>query len=150
MDFLQNLDSSFISFAKKYYGLVARSALFVIYFGFGLLKLAGLSPANDLALGFATKMGFGFISYELYAALAFIECLIGIMILFPKLVRPTILLMITHMLVVSSPLALYPEATWVQPLVPNLEGQYIIKNVALVALALGLVAYTKPLIKSAR
>ena len=46
------------------------------------------------------------------------------------------------------PLLLYPEAVWTRPLlVPNLEGQYIIKNAALVALALGLVATTTPLSK---
>jgi uncharacterized membrane protein YkgB len=66
---------------------------------------------------------------------------------FPKLTRLAILVMAAHMVLVSSPLILYPEAVWVRPFVPNLEGQYIIKNAALVALALGLVAATTPLSK---
>ncbi|MEO6513312.1 MAG: hypothetical protein ABIR37_01360 [Candidatus Saccharimonadales bacterium] len=43
-----------------------------------------------------------------------------------------------------------PELAWVKPLVPTLEGQYIIKNVLLVAIALGVAAQTKPLAKPKR
>lgn len=145
MSSLAKFDHIFITFAKNHYALIARIALFVIYFYFGLLKIIGLSPANDLAIGFAEKMGFGFIAHELFILLAIVECLIGIMILFPRLTRVAILVMLLHMILVCSPIVLYPEATWSAPFVPNLEGQYIIKNAALVALALGLVASTKPI-----
>jgi uncharacterized membrane protein YkgB len=42
------------------------------------------------------------------------------------------------------PLILLPNMTWTGPFVPTLEGQYIIKNVVLLALALTIVAGTKP------
>ncbi len=142
------LDIAFITFARRHYGWIARVSLFVIFFYFGLLKLLGLSPASVLALGFAERMGAGNYALELFYLLAVVECIIGLMMLFPRLTRPAILLMAVHVFVVSSPLLLYAEATWQQPLVPNLEGQYIIKNAALVALALGLVATTTPLRKS--
>jgi uncharacterized membrane protein YphA (DoxX/SURF4 family) len=145
MSFLHSFDTAFISFARKYYSPIARGALFLIFFLFGFLKLLGLSPASDLALGFAGKMGMGAYAHELFITLAFIECLIGLMILVPKLTRPTIFIMFLHMVLVSAPLLLYPEAVWSSAFVPNLEGQYIIKNIALVALALGLVANTTPL-----
>ena len=90
-------------------------------------------------------MGVGAYGNELFVALAFVECAIGLMMLLPKLTRVTLFIMFVHMLVVSAPVVLYPEAVWTSPFVPNLEGQYIIKNAALVALALGLVAGTKPL-----
>lgn len=125
--------------------MLARLSLFVIYFYFGFLKLVGLSPASDLAIGFATQMGAGAIAHQLFLALAVVECVIGLLILFPKFTRVAIGLMLLHMVLVCAPLFLYPEAVWQSPLVPNLEGQYIIKNTALVALALGLVAYTPPL-----
>lgn len=144
---IRTFDHAFITFAKRHYQWIARSSLFVIFFYFGFLKLVGLSPANDLALGFATKMGMGAYAMELFYALAIVECAIGVMMLIPTLTRLAIFVMAAHMLIVSAPLLLYPEATWVRPLVPNLEGQYIIKNAALVALALGLVASTKPLTK---
>lgn len=142
---LHSLDQAFIAFARRHYEWIARASLFVIFFYFGFLKLVGLSPAGDLALGFAEHMGMGAYAMELFYLLAAVECAIGIMMLIPKLTRITILVMAIHMTLVSSPLLLYPEAVWVRPLVPNLEGQYIIKNGALVALALGLVATTKPL-----
>lgn len=141
----KRIDHSFIAFAKRHYQWIARASLFVIFFYFGFLKLVGLSPADDLALGFAAKMGMGNYAMELFYLLASIECAIGLMMLVPKLTRLTLLIMALHMVLVSSPLLLYPEAVWVRPLVPNLEGQYIIKNAALVALALGLVASTKPI-----
>lgn len=145
MSSLQKFDRWFISFAKSYYPVIARVALFVIYFYFGFLKLVGFSPASDLALGFANKMGMGMYGHELFIALAFVECLIGLMILIPKFTRPAIFIMLGHMVLVCAPIILYPEAVWSAPFVPNLEGQYIIKNAALVALALGLVAHTHPL-----
>ncbi len=142
---LHKVDAGFIAFAQRNYQWIARVGLFVIFFYFGFLKLIGLSPADDLALGFANKMGMGDYAMELFYLLAAVECAIGILLLIPRLTRIAILIMAMHMLLVSSPLLLYTEAVWVRPLVPNLEGQYIIKNAALVALALGLVAGTKPI-----
>jgi uncharacterized membrane protein YphA (DoxX/SURF4 family) len=142
---LSTIDRTFISLAGRHYQWIARASLAVIFFYFGFLKLVGLSPADDLALGFATKMGMGEYAMELFYVLAGVECLIGLLILVPRLTRIAIGVMALHMLLVSSPLLLYPEAVWSGLLVPNLEGQYIIKNAALVALALGLVATTAPL-----
>jgi uncharacterized membrane protein YphA (DoxX/SURF4 family) len=142
---IRKIDMNFIAFARANYSWIARGSLFIIFFYFGFLKLIGLSPADELAIGFATKMGMGAYAMQLFYVLAFVECIIGIMMLIPKLTRITLLIMALHMVLVSAPLVLYPEAVWVQPFVPNLEGQYIIKNAALVALALGLVATTKPL-----
>lgn len=147
MSTLEKFDRQFIHFAKRNYAWIARASLFVIYFYFGFLKIIGASPASDLAIGFATKMGMGEYAHELFLALAYVECLIGLMILVPKLTRIALFVMFGHMLLVCAPIVLYPEAVWHAPFVPNLEGQYIIKNAALVALALGLIATTKPLAK---
>lgn len=147
MSFLHSFDNWFIDFAKKHYSWLARLSLFIIYFCFGFLKIIGVSPANNLAIGFADKMGMGVFANELYVALAVVECLIGLLILIPGFTRIALFLMFGHMLLVCAPIVLYPEAVWKSPFVPNLEGQYIIKNAALVALALGLVATTKPLRK---
>ncbi len=150
MSILESFDRRFIAFAKTNYAWLARVALFIIYFYFGFLKVIGASPANDLALGFVAKMGMGAYAQELYVALACIECVIGVLILIPKCTRIAIFLMLGHMLIVCAPLVLYAEAVWKAPFVPNLEGQYIIKNAALVALALGLVAHTPPLAKTTK
>lgn len=142
---LSVVDQTFIAFAQRHYQWIARVSLALIFFYFGLLKIIGLSPADDLALGFAERMGMGAYSMELFYFLAVVECVIGLLIVITRFTRIAIAVMAVHMLLVSSPLLLYPEAVWVRPLVPNLEGQYIIKNAALVALALGLVAGTPPI-----
>lgn len=143
MQSLTNLANWFVNFSEQNYVWIARIALFITFFYFGLLKLIGASPAGDLAIGFATKMGMGGLANELYLALAVVECLIGVLFLIPKLTLLVVPLMLGHMIMVSAPILLYPEAVWTEPFVPNLEGQYIIKNVALVALALGVVASLK-------
>lgn len=147
MSMLETFDHRFIEFAKNNYAWLARIALCIIYFYFGFLKVIGASPADDLALGFVAKMGMADFAQPLYIALAGVECVIGILILIPKFTRFAIFLMLGHMVIVCAPLILYAEAVWKAPLVPNLEGQYIIKNIALVVLALGLVAHTPPLAK---
>jgi uncharacterized membrane protein YkgB len=79
-----------------------------------------------------------------FNVLAVFECVIGILFLFPRLTRLVIPLLIIHVLIVCSPLVLVPHLAWVKPFVPTLEGQYIIKNVLLVAVAIGVAAQTQP------
>lgn len=147
MSDIEKFDHAFIKFAQNNYAWLARVSLFIIFFAFGFLKLIGLSPASNLALDFAAHMGLGAYGQELFYGLAIVECAIGILILLPRFTRIAIGIMLFHMVLVCSPLILYPSAVWQSLFVPNLEGQYIIKNAALVALALGLVAQTKPLKK---
>ena len=142
---LQKFDKKFISFSKRWFNPLARGALFVIFFYFGLLKLLGLSPAEGLAATLVTKTVGAAYFQQLFMALAVFECLIGILFLVPKATRIVIFLMLIHMLIVCSPLVLAPEAVWNAPFVPNLDGQYVIKNMALIVLAIGLVAQTTPL-----
>lgn len=141
----KDIDHGFISFANKWYEPLARCAFFVIFFYFGFLKLVGMSPADELARSFVEVMGLGMYFNELFFLLALVECVIGILFLVPKFTRIVILLLFGHMLVVCSPLVFVASVSWSAPLVPSLEGQYIIKNIALVVLALGLVSRTTPL-----
>ena len=54
-------------------------------------------------------------------------------------------MLLIHMAIVCSPLILVRELAWSHSLVPSLEGQYIIKNVVIVALAVGIAAQSQPL-----
>ncbi len=142
---LRTFDKKFISLARRWFNPLARTALFVIFFYFGLLKLLGLSPAEGLAATLVAKTVGSEYFHQLFFALSIFECLIGLLFLIPKATRLVIFLMLVHMVIVCSPLVLAPEAVWSAPLVPNLDGQYVIKNMALIVLAIGLVAQTKPL-----
>ena len=75
---------------------------------------------------------------------AIYEMLIGISFLIPRLARFAIALLIPHMVMTTLPLIFLPAMTWQSILVPTLEGQYIIKNLVIVALAMGVAAHLHP------
>lgn len=143
----EQIDDWIINTAKRLYMPVARFAFFIIFFYFGFLKIVGLSPASPLAEALTVKtIGMQYFDAS-FLILAVIECLIGILFLIPKTTRVVIFLLFVHMAVVCSPLLLVPEHVWSGFLVPNLEGQYIIKNIALIAIAIGIAAHVTPLEK---
>lgn len=118
------------------YGLhFLRISIAVIFIWFGALKFVpGLSPAEALIY---ESMPSWVPMPIFYPLLAVWEVVIGVGFLFGgRLLRPTILLMLLHMPGTASPLVLNPDAVWtVFPFGLTLEGQYIIKNVALVSAA---------------
>lgn len=146
---IKNIDIKIIGWLRRAFLPFARIAIFAVYFWFGILKLFDLSPAGPLAEALAAKT-IGLAHFDItFHILAVFECLIGVLFLFPKATRIVIPLLFIHMLIVCSPLFLVPDLAWSKPFVPTLEGQYIIKNLAIVALAIGIAAQTKPLAKKA-
>ena len=116
--------------------LFARLALFIIYFWFGILKVASASPAGPLVVEMVNKT-IPFISPDHFLTLfGLFEMLIGILFLFPKFRKIALGLFIFHMITTFMPLILLPHMVWESFLTPTLEGQYIIKNLALIATAL--------------
>ncbi len=124
----------------QWFELVARVAIFVIYFWFGLLKLLNLSPATPLAAALVSHtIGMPYFSAS-FKALAVFECVLALLFLIPALTWLSAALLVVHLVIVSSPLVLVGNVAWIHPLVPTLEGQYIIKDLALLALAVGIIA----------
>ncbi|OGN27804.1 MAG: hypothetical protein A3A33_00515 [Candidatus Yanofskybacteria bacterium RIFCSPLOWO2_01_FULL_49_25] len=116
-----------------------RIALFVIYAWFGILKIVGQSPATPMITALMAKTVPSFISPHLFfILLGSFEALIGLMFMFPKIQKYTNILFVLHMLMVWTPLILTPTMVWSAWFVPTLEGQYIIKNLALIAIVLNL------------
>jgi uncharacterized membrane protein YkgB len=146
---IKELDLRLIAFFKRAFLPFARIALFVVFFWFGILKVFDLSPASPLAEALtANTVGLQYFDV-LFRLLALVECVIGVLFLIPKATRVVIPLLLIHMAVVCAPLVLVPEV-WAAPFVPTLEGQYIIKNIAVVALAIGVASQAKPLIEHNR
>ncbi|HSW65717.1 MAG TPA: hypothetical protein VLI54_01085 [Bacillota bacterium] len=142
---IKTIDLRVIAFLRRIYLPSARVAVFVVYFWFGLLKLIDLSPATPLAAALTEKT-IGLAHFGLaFKILAVYECVVGILFLFPKLTRIVIPLLALHLIIVCSPLLLVPHEAWTKLLTPTLEGQYIIKNVVIAALAIGIAAQTQPL-----
>lgn len=114
---------------------LARGALFVVYVWFGLLKVLGLSPATGLvqALQLETLPFLDFASFLVFYGV--FEVVIGALFLFPRATRPALALLVAHVMTTLLPLFVLPEVAWQRFLVPTLEGQYIIKNLLLIAAA---------------
>jgi uncharacterized membrane protein YkgB len=81
---------------------------------------------------------------EFITRLGEFEMLIGVAFLIPGLERLAIVLLLPHMVTTFLPLVLLPQVTWQGFLTLTLEGQYIIKNVLIIALACAIMADLSP------
>src|SRR5438128_760915 len=120
--------------------LFARFALFLIYFWFGLLKVVGVSPASPMVEHLFEKTMahmLPFMSFGLFIVLfGLFEMLIGILFLVPGKEKTATVLFVLHMVTTTLPLFMMGGEIWTGFLTPTLEGQYIIKNLALIACVL--------------
>lgn len=140
---LKVLDELIIKILRRIWKPLAKISIFTVFFYFGLLKVLGLSPANPLVEALLQKTIY-FISFDRFVILwGFFEMLVGLIFIIPKLERIAIFLLFVHMIIVALPLILLPQITWQKFLVPTLEGQYIIKNLAIISLALAIGAHLK-------
>ena len=119
--------------------LLLRIALGVVFFWFGALKLIpGASPAEALAGQTIERLSGGLVAAATAVPIiALWEVAIGIGLLIGRVMRATLLLLFVQMLGTVTPLFLFPTETFTQfPWAPTLEGQYIIKNLVIVAAAI--------------
>ncbi|HKK71999.1 MAG TPA: DoxX family membrane protein [Candidatus Krumholzibacteria bacterium] len=111
-----------------------RIAVGIVYVWFGGLKLVpGLSPAEDLV-----RATVPIIPANVFVPfLGVWEVAIGILFLTGRGLRVAILLLMLQMPGTLSPIVLLPEQVFtVFPYGLTLEGQYIVKNLVLIAAAL--------------
>lgn len=111
-----------------------RIALGAVFVWFGALKFVpGLSPAEDLV-----RATVPFLPGELFLPLLGLwEVVIGIGFLTGRALRLTILLLFLQMPGTLAPVVLLPERVFTLfPFGLTLEGQYIVKNLVLIAAAL--------------
>jgi uncharacterized membrane protein YkgB len=146
LDFLCRIDDAVILFMRRFSGPVARVALFVVYVWFGALKAFGLSPASAMVLTLQHATLPSFIGdHAFMIGFGLFEVLIGILFVIPRAERVAIPLMAAHMIMTALPLVLLPGMVWTGWFLPTLEGQYIIKNIALIAVAMGIASRVAPL-----
>ena len=102
------------------------------------LKVVGESPANPLVEKLLQNT-LPFITFNQFIVLfGMFEVIIGLSFLIPKFERLAIFLLGIHMVTTFLPLVMLPEVTWQSLFIPTLEGQYIIKNLAIIGLAMGI------------
>lgn len=142
--FLEKCDSEIICAVKSLSVPFGRFAIFVVFFWFGALKLVGTSPANPLVADLLEKT-LPFMTFDVFITLfAIYEMVIGVVFLIPRLERLAIALLVPHMITTFMPLILLPTVAWQGFLTPTLEGQYIIKNLVIIATAMGIAAHLHP------
>jgi uncharacterized membrane protein YkgB len=140
---MNKIENSVIGFSKAYYLSFARFAIFLVYFWFGLLKVIGASPASPLVLALL-NITMPFIAPDTFLiGFGLFEMLIGILFVLPRLERPALILIALHLVTTIMPLFLLPSFVWTGWFIPTMEGQYIIKNVLIIALALTITAHLK-------
>ncbi len=123
---------------------MARISLFVIYFWFGGLKVIGQSPASPLVQALFEQT-INFMPFTTFIVLfGLFEMLIGLLFLLRGFERVAVFLFAAHMITTFMPLIMVPGATWVTAIAPTLEGQYIIKNLALITAALCILGNLEP------
>lgn len=129
------LDKRITTFMARNGILYLRLSLGIIYLWFGALKfLPAIGFAEDLALRTIEVLTFGLIKPEVSIWIVPVwEILIGIGLIFGIFLRATLLLLFVQLIGTIAPLFLYPAEMWtVFPVVPTLEGQFIIKNLVLI------------------
>jgi uncharacterized membrane protein YkgB len=142
---IQRIDHEIIYFLRKVFVPTARIALFIVYFWFGILKLLGFSPAGPLVHQLFDQT-IHFMSFDtFYILFALFEMFIGIVFLFPRVIRIAIPLLFIHMITTVLPLITLRDVTWQGILIPTMEGQYIIKNFVIMAIAIGIASHAHPL-----
>jgi len=116
---------------------INRIALFIIYFWFGFLKLIARSPAEALVTSLHRITIGHFIRIQCFlVTLGVAECIIGILWLVPRFTKWTMIIFFAQLFTTFLPLFIMPDQTWSDFMVLSLPGQYILKNIVLVACAL--------------
>ncbi len=145
---IQKIDNFLIKDFQKLELTLVKFSIFLVYFYFGFLKFINKSPAEPLIEALFHKTLAKFISFsDFYPFFALFEMLIGILFLIRGLERIAILFLFLHLLMTFLPLLLLPQITWQSFFVPTLQGQYIIKNVLLIALAIVIGSKLRPISK---
>lgn len=143
------VDTRIIHAFRKLSEPATRWGLFIIFFWFGVLKVVGLSPASPLVQSLFEKT-IPFMSFSTFIIFfGLFEMIIGILFLIKGFERVVIPLLFVHMITTFMPLILITSVTWSGLFVPTLEGQYIIKNLVIIAAAIGIAAHLHPLPKRA-
>ncbi len=130
---LERLDQKLIYFLSSVSIAAVRLTLGLTFIWFGLLKVFGESPANDLI----TKTIYWFNPDVFIPILGIWEAVIGLFFVIKPMIRGGLLLLALQMPGTFLPLVLLPEVCFSSfPFALTLEGQYIVKNLILISAAL--------------
>ena len=130
---IDNLIDESTRFMQKYGFVALRYSLAIVFFWFGILKPFGLSPASELV----AETVFWFSPDWFIPLLGCWEVAIGILLIFRSTVKYALFLLFLQIPGTFLPFLFLPEVTFSEfPYGLTLEGQYIVKNLTLIAAAI--------------
>jgi len=149
---MASLTDRFVSLEKTLHGALVRhgiAALRVtvgaVFLGFGVLKFfPGISPAEGLAIKTIDLLTFGLVPWRVgIVAIAALECFIGICLLANRWMRLAVWLLALEAVGILAPIVLLTGRLFSGPHhAPTLEGQYVLKDIILVAAGMVIAAGT--------
>jgi uncharacterized membrane protein YphA (DoxX/SURF4 family) len=128
------------------FGIAAlRISIGIIYLWFGVPKFfPGVSPAEVLASKTVERLTFGVIEGTAASVVTgTLETVLGLLLISGRLVSLTSIGLLAHMAGTFTPLFIFPKETWEGFCIGTLEGQYILKNLVIVAAAFVVIGYSK-------
>jgi uncharacterized membrane protein YkgB len=135
---LDQTDQRIARFMRRWGVPALRLALAVIFIWFGLLKPLGVSPAAPLVLKTVQNLPL-FSPHTWLALIGWWEVAIGLTFLHRATIRIAIALLGLQMVGTFLPLVTLPGVTFQPGRIPyglTMEGQYIVKNMLIIAAAL--------------
>jgi len=121
---------------------VLRVCLGLVFLVFASFKfVSGASPAEDLAVATVEKVTLGLVSGSAALLLtALTETVIGLTLLTGRFVKVGLVVLAGALVGIMSPLVLFPDQMW-SGHGPTLTGQYVFKDIVLVAAGLVVAAH---------
>jgi uncharacterized membrane protein YphA (DoxX/SURF4 family) len=142
---IKKFDLKLIIFLNRVSLPALRISLGIVFIWFGVLKVFGDSPANDLI----TKTVYWFNPDVFIPILGIWEAAIGLCLLVPSFIRVGLFLLALQMPGTFLPLVLLPEVCFVSiPFNLTLEGQYIVKNLVLIGAAMAVGGRLTPILNA--
>ena len=122
---------------------ILRVSLGLVFLVFASFKFVpGASPAEDLAVATVTELTFGLVTGSAALLLtAVTETVIGLTLVTGRLVTVGLLVLAGALAGIMSPLVLFPDQMWGAH-GPTLTGQYVFKDIVLVAAGLVVAGHT--------
>jgi putative oxidoreductase len=142
----QNIDARIHRWLRQHSIVLLRLSLGIVFLGFGVLKyFPGVSPAEELSKQTMDALTLGLVPPEISIVIvASVECAIGLLLIVGRWLRPVVYLLAAELIGILAPLGLFPGRLFAGPHgAPTLEGQYVLKDIILVAAGL-VVASTVP------
>lgn len=118
-----------------------RVALGLVFVWFGALKVTGDSPAGDLVAGVLPWLP----ADPLVVGLGGFEVLLGLVVIAGYRVTLAMAVMVAHLLGTFLVFVSMPEVAYLgdNPMLVTIEGEFVAKNLVLIAAALVVAAYSR-------